>query len=101
VPALQTTPVASAMSQPVATLSESLSFAEALREAQSQRKGAFPVVDGSGAMVGLCTRTDFYRALQRPAAPETPLRDLMTKPVLTVKTTDSLATAMLTFVREP
>ena len=39
------------MSQPVVSLSEGLSFAEALREAQSKKKGAFPVVDGQGATV--------------------------------------------------
>lgn len=100
-PALQTTPVSAAMSQPVACLPETATFADALRQAQDQKKGAYPVVDSAGTMVGLCTRTDFYRALQKPAPPETLLRELMTKPVLTVKASDTLASAMMTFVREP
>ncbi len=101
VPALQTTPVSAAMSRPVACLSATLTFHDALQSAQLQGRGAYPVIDETGAMVGLCTRTDFYRALQKPASPDTLLCELMTKPVLTVKASDTLATAMLIFVREP
>ena len=53
------------MASPVATLPADLTFGEALRRAQEMAKGAYPVIDADGRMVGLCTRTDFYQALQR------------------------------------
>jgi len=89
------------MSQPVTTLPVDLNFAEALRRGRELHKGAYPVVDAEGLMVGLCTRTDFYRALQRLQPPETPLADIMRKPVLTVRASDTLTAALLLFLREP
>lgn len=100
-PRLNTTPVRAVMSRPVATLPLELTFGEALRRAQEGGKGAYPVVDAAGDMVGLCTRTDFYNALQRLRPPETPLAEVMRTPVITVRESDPLMTALLTFVREP
>ena len=100
-PRLGATPVRAVMSRPVSTLPVGLTFAEALRRSQEGRKGAYPVVDATGHMVGLCTRTDFYNALQRLRPPDTPLADIMRRPVLTVRASDPLTTALLTFLRAP
>jgi signal-transduction protein with cAMP-binding, CBS, and nucleotidyltransferase domain len=59
------------------------------------------VVDEQGRMVGICTRTDFYRAVQELRPGETPLAEIMRKSVLTVRASDSLTTALLVFLREP
>jgi NADH dehydrogenase len=100
-PLLNTTPVRSVMSQPVATLPAELTLSEALRRAQEMGKGAYPVVDAAGGMVGLCTRTDFYNAVQGLRPPTTPLVEVMRSPVITSRDSDSLTTALLTFLREP
>jgi NADH dehydrogenase len=100
-PRLSATPVREVMSRPVATLPVGLTFAEALRRSQEGGKGAYPVVDEEGRLVGLCTRTDFYNALERLRPPETPLADIMRQPVLTVRAGDSLTSALLMFLRAP
>jgi NADH dehydrogenase len=100
-PRLGATPVRAVMSRPAATLPLGLTFAEALHRSREGRKGAYPVVDEQGHMVGLCTRTDFYNALQQLRPPETPLADILRRPVLTVRESDSLTTALLTFLRAP
>jgi NADH:ubiquinone reductase (H+-translocating) len=100
-PLLNTMHVGQVMSKPVQTLPLGLSFAEALRRAQEAGKGAYPVVNETDKMLGLCTRTDFYNALQRLSPQETPLAQIMKSPVLTVRESDTLTTALLLFVREP
>jgi signal-transduction protein with cAMP-binding, CBS, and nucleotidyltransferase domain len=100
-PRLSATPVREVMSRPVATLPVTLTFAEALRQSQEGGRGAYPVVDGAGRMVGLCTRTDFYNALQRLRPPGTPVADVMHRPVVSVREGDSLTTALLAFLRAP
>src|SRR5439155_11763484 len=89
------------MSGPVLTLPVGLMLAEALQRARHTGKGAYPVVDEQGRMVGLCTRTDFYKALQQLRPEHTPLAEVMKMPVLTVREDDTLTTALLTFLREP
>jgi NADH dehydrogenase len=100
-PTLNTTPVSEAMKRPVATLPVSLTLGEALRLAQERGKGAYPVVDSGGRMVGICTRTDFYKALQNLRPPETPLAEVMIKPVITVRASEALTAALVYFLREP
>jgi NADH dehydrogenase len=100
-PRLNSTAVAAVMSAPVATLSDQLTLGEALKQSQQIGKGAYPVVDGQGRMVGLCTRTDFYRALQQLRPPQTPVTDVMRKPVVTVRRSEPLTAALLHFLREP
>ncbi len=99
-PKLNQQPIASVMSSPVETLSVNLSFRDALSRSQEAGKGAYPVVDDERKMVGICTRTDFYRALEKLSPPETPISEVMRKPVITVRDSDSLADALLIFVRE-
>src|SRR5262249_16655650 len=89
------------MGSPVATLPVGLTLGEALRRSQEGGKGAYPVVDEQGRMVGLVTRTDFYNAWQQLLPPTAPLAEVMRRPVLTVREGDSLTTALLTFLREP
>jgi NADH:ubiquinone reductase (H+-translocating) len=100
-PRLNTVRVREVMSQPVATLPIELTFAEALARSQQQGKGAYPVVDNRGRMVGICTGTDFYNAVHRLRQPHTPLAEIMHRPVLTVGEGESLTTALLMFLREP
>jgi signal-transduction protein with cAMP-binding, CBS, and nucleotidyltransferase domain len=100
-PQLNRLQVREVMSSPVATLPVELTFAEALERAQELHKGAYPVVDSGGGMVGLVTRTDYYRAANRMLPPATPLREIMKSPVITVKASDTLTAALLAFAREP
>lgn len=100
-PLLNVKHVKEVMAHPVATLPVSLTFGEALERAQEMGKGAYPIVDDQGMMVGLCTRTDFYRALNNLKPPATPLTEVMKSPVHTVRESDTLTTALLSFLREP
>ena len=100
-PRLNSVRVESVMSTPVATLLSRLTLGEALKESQQHGKGAYPVVDEHGRMVGLCTRTDFYRALQQLRPPRTPVTEIMRQPVVTVRRSESLTAALLHFFREP
>jgi NADH dehydrogenase len=100
-PKLNSGRVRDVMSTPVATLPLGLTFGEALKRSQAAGKGAYPVVDDDGHMVGICTRTDFYNALQKLRPPQTPLCEIMHQPVITAREDDTLATALLTFLREP
>jgi signal-transduction protein with cAMP-binding, CBS, and nucleotidyltransferase domain len=100
-PGLDSGRVRDVMSSPVATLPVALTLGEALRRSQEGGKGAYPVVDEHGRMVGLCTRTDFYNAWQKLLPPTAPLAEVMYRPVITVRESDSLTTALLAFLREP
>ena len=99
--ALNSVPVREVMSRPAETLPVSLTLGQALKQSQERGKGGYPVVDADGKMVGLCTRTDFYNALQAFRPPDTPLAEVMHRPVLTVPESDPLASALLTFLRAP
>jgi NADH dehydrogenase len=100
-PGLDSGRVRDVMSSPVATLPVALTLGEALRRSQEGGKGAYPVVDEYGRMVGLCTRTDYYNAWQQLLPPTAPLAEVMHRPVITVRESDSLTTALLAFLREP
>lgn len=100
-PLLNSRTVASVMSQPVDTLPVTLTFGQALRISQEKHKGAYPVVDEAGKLVGLCTRSDYYNAMQDLRPQETPLRDIMRQPVITIRDNDTLTNALLLFLREP
>ncbi|MBM4072210.1 MAG: CBS domain-containing protein [Planctomycetes bacterium] len=100
-PLLNTRTVASVMSRPVDTLPVHLTFGEALRISQEKHKGAYPIVDDAGKLVGLCTRSDYYNAMQDLRSHETPLREVMRQPVITIRESDTLTAALLLFLREP
>jgi NADH dehydrogenase len=100
-PLLNNVRVAEVMKQPVATLPVSLKLGAALARAQKMGKGAYPVVDEAGRMLGIITRTHFYKALQRWSAADTPLADVMTQPVVTVRASATLTDALVHFLRAP
>jgi NADH dehydrogenase len=100
-PLLSTLRACDAMSGPVATLPMRLSIEEALQRSRQGGRGAYPVVDDAGRMVGLCTRSDFYKAVRRLLPPATPLTEIMTKPVITAKESDTLASVVLQFLKHP
>jgi signal-transduction protein with cAMP-binding, CBS, and nucleotidyltransferase domain len=100
-PRLNSVTAGAVMSKPVATLPLHLTFRAALDASQQAHKGAYPVVDAEGRMVGICTRSDFYSALQKLLPETTPLAEIMHKPVITVRESDTLTTALLVFMREP
>jgi CBS domain-containing protein len=100
-PRLGSVTAGAVMSKPVATLPLHLTFRAALDASQQDRKGAYPVIDADGRMVGICTRSDFYSALQKLLPETAPLAEIMHKPVITVRESDTLTTALLVFMREP
>ena len=100
-PRLNEITVQNVMASPVATLVDQLSLGDALRQAQEERKGGYPVVNGAGHLVGLCTRTDFYRALHRLLPKTTPLTEVMKRSVFTIRAGDTLTAALTIFLREP
>ena len=73
----------------------------AVRIAKQHHKGGYPVVDPEGNLVGICTRSDFYKGIRQIQGSTVMLKDIMTHPVITAKTTDTLADVLLTFVRHP
>jgi NADH dehydrogenase len=100
-PRLNNVTASAVMSKPVETLPVRMTFREALDASRQAHKGAYPVVDGEGHMVGICTRTDFYNALQKLLPEATPLAEIMNKPVITVRAGDTLTAALLKFLRTP
>lgn len=100
-PFLNARHVKEVMATPVATLPLTSTFGEALKRAREMGKGAYPVIDDAGQMVGLCTRTDFYQALQAFKPSGTPLAEIMHSPVITIRESDTLTTALLKFLRDP
>jgi NADH dehydrogenase len=100
-PQLTSRHVRDLMSRPVTTLPEGLGLADALERTRVERRGIYPIVDDAGRMVGVCTRTDFYDALQGLSIPQITLSEVMHQPVITVRESDSLMAALREFLREP
>jgi signal-transduction protein with cAMP-binding, CBS, and nucleotidyltransferase domain len=100
-PRLNSVTAGAVMSKPVVTLPVGMTFREALDASRQAHKGAYPVVDADGRMVGIVTRTDFYNALQKLLPEKTPLAEVMHTPVSTVRASDTLTEALLKFMREP
>lgn len=72
------------MTSKVVVASPDMPLAEAARELGRLEISGLPVVDSAGEVVGILTETDVLIALLDAAAPETPIRKLMTMPVVTV-----------------
>jgi NADH dehydrogenase len=100
-PELQRLTAGDVMKGPPATLPVGLRLFEALEQAKAGGRGAYPVVDAEGRMVGLLTRTDFYRAVRDLKPSRTPLREVMTAPVITVAENAPAPEVVLKFLREP
>src|SRR5262249_25274172 len=93
--------VREALTEPVRTLPVETTFQAAVDHFQREGRGAYLVVDGGGNREGTCTTTDLHNALGGLKPPTTPLSEIMSRPVLTVSASKSLAEAMQRFLREP
>lgn len=93
-PELKELPVRDLMSRPVLTLEPEVRLGDAIRRCRKARTQALPVVDGEGKMVGICTRSDLYRAIRSLRPLDTPVRDLMSRPVVTLRADSPLEEAV-------
>lgn len=93
-PELQDLQVRELMSRPVITLEPEVSIGEAIRRCRTARTTALPVVDGDGRMVGICTRSDLYRAVRALRSLETPVSEVMSQPVVTLRAEARFAEAV-------
>ena len=82
------------MRKPVATLNGNTTMAEALMRIRVSGVRIFPVVNDQGQMEGICTLGDLYRALGSIRPPETPVREIMISPVITVTEDQTLDEAI-------
>jgi len=68
----------------VVVASPETTLAEAARLLAEGGISGLPVVDAEGQVVGIVTESDLLDALLGPASVETPVRTMMTAPVVTV-----------------
>jgi len=94
--ALKQLSVSEAMTQPVRTLNGHEAVGEAFKRLETlpERFHAYPVADGDGQMVGICTFNDLKRALSEGKVDQT-LRTVARKQVETVYANQSLDTALV------
>jgi len=84
IPEIRELPVRELMSRPLVTLAPRVTLSEAVRRCRTARTRALPVVDDDGRMVGICTRSDLYRAVRQLRSLDTPVSELMSRPVVTL-----------------
>jgi CBS domain-containing protein len=72
------------MTAKVVVASPETTIAEAARELAQSQISALPIVNDGGQVVGIVTESDLLTALLGPASVDTPIRTLMTTPVVTV-----------------
>jgi CBS domain-containing protein len=79
------------------SIAETASLAEAAKILDSQKITGLPVLDASGALVGVLSQTDLVRARANQELvqnwPGLPVGQIMTKPALTISVTSSLEEA--------
>ncbi|HEX7496325.1 MAG TPA: CBS domain-containing protein [Candidatus Limnocylindrales bacterium] len=79
------------------SIAETASLAEAAKILDSQKITGLPVLDASGALVGVLSQTDLVRARANQEFvenwPGLPVGQIMTKPALTISVTSSLEEA--------
>ena len=79
------------------SIAETASLAEAAKILDSQKITGLPVLDASGALVGVLSQTDLVRARANQEYvqnwPGLPVGQIMTKPALTISVTSSLEEA--------
>jgi NADH dehydrogenase len=100
-PALAQAKVADAMASPPPTIAVTSNFASAISHFQREQRTAFVVVDDDGRLQGVCTVTDLHNALCGLRSLNTPLAEIMTRPVVTVAASQPLSEAMTTFLLKP
>jgi CBS domain-containing protein len=72
------------MTPKVVVTSPETTLAEAARELARSEISGLPVVDAGGQVMGIVTESDLLTALLGAVALDTPVRALMTRPVVTV-----------------
>jgi NADH dehydrogenase len=100
-PGLTRAKVREAMASPPPTIALTSNFASAISHFQKEQRTAFVVVDDKGRLQGICTVTDLHKALCALRSLNTPLADIMTRPVVTIGQSQPLSEAMTTFLLEP
>jgi predicted transcriptional regulator len=100
-PGLTRAKVREAMASPPPTIALTSNFASAISHFQKEQRTAFIVVDDNGGLQGICTVTDLHKALCALRSLNTPLADIMTRPVVTIGQSQPLSEAMTTFLLEP
>jgi CBS domain-containing protein len=90
------TPTSEIMTQPIRTVEEDLTIAEAASELVDHRIGSLLVASErpSGKRIeGIATETDVVASIAREIDPGRPIREVMTSPVVTVRPSESIRTA--------
>jgi NADH dehydrogenase len=100
-PKMTGTPVREAMNPTVRVLSQDMTLREAIHHVHRHGHDLFGVVDEASRLCGVCTVTDLEHAVCRLLPPTTPLADIMTRPVLTVLESKSLAEATYLILQHP
>jgi CBS domain-containing protein len=81
------------------SIAETASLAEAAKILDTQKITGLPVLDASGALVGVLSQTDLVRARANQEFvqnwPGLPVGQIMTKPALTISVTSSLEEAAM------
>jgi CBS domain-containing protein len=72
------------MTAKVMVASPETTIAEAARELARLEISSLPIVNAEGQVVGIVTESDLLTALLGPTSVDTPIRTLMTTPVVTV-----------------
>ncbi len=90
-----------AMPKELPTIGATATFASAISHFQREKRTAFVVVDDRGHLQGICTVTDLHNALCALRSLNTPLSEIMSRPVVTIRQSEPLSRAMTTFLLEP
>ncbi len=85
--------VSEVMDADVLTVSSGATVENAVRSLVENRISGLPVIDGTGALVGIVTEFELLETLYSPRVRELLVGDMMTKDVLTVGPDSSLAEA--------
>jgi NADH dehydrogenase len=90
-----------AMVSPAPVLDLHSRFDEAIAHFHQELRSACVVVDDEGRACGMCSVTDLHNALCALRPLDTPISDIMSKPVVTIGETQSVSEAMTTFMLRP
>ncbi|MBI3466931.1 MAG: CBS domain-containing protein, partial [Planctomycetes bacterium] len=94
------TPVAQIMTAPVETLADSATIADAFRVVAERRRGNLPLVDATGRLIGMVTRTDLYRVVADGRDLHGTVGDIASRQLTTLRPDQSLREALATLRRK-